>query len=133
VEDEEALETGALIGQLSDAVEYQVDDFLSNGVVTTGVVVGGIFLSSDQLFRVEELAVGSSSDLIDNSWLEINEDSSWYVLSSASFTEEGVEGIVSTSDRLVTRHLTIGLDSVLEAVQLPAGISHLHSGLADMD
>ena len=66
VEDEEALETGALIGQLSDAVEYQVDDFLSNGVVTTGVVVGGIFLSSDQLFRVEELAVGSSSDLIWN-------------------------------------------------------------------
>lgn len=30
--------------------------------------------------------------------------------------EEGVEGVIATADGLVRRHLTIGLDSVLEAV-----------------
>ena len=64
VEDEETLETGALVGQLTDSVEYEVDDLFADGVVTTGVVVGGIFLASDELFRVEELTVGSGSNLI---------------------------------------------------------------------
>merc|ERR1712179_897351 len=38
VEKEESLETSALIGQFPDTVEYKVDDLLSDGVVTTGVV-----------------------------------------------------------------------------------------------
>ena len=64
VEDEEALETSALISQLPDPVQNQVNDFLSDGVVTTGIVVGGIFLAGDQLLWVEELTVGASTDLI---------------------------------------------------------------------
>ena len=64
VEDEEALKTGALVGKFSNAVEYKVDDFLSNGVVTTGVIVGRVLLSTDQLFRMEELAICSGSDFI---------------------------------------------------------------------
>ena len=65
--------------------------------------------------------------------LQINEDGTGNMLASASLTEEGVEGVISTSDGLVTGHLTIRLDTVLETVQLPAGIAHLDSGLADMD
>jgi hypothetical protein len=132
VEDEESLETGALISQLADTVKHKINDFLSDGVMTTSVVVGGIFLSSNQLFWVEKLTVCSSTNLINYSWLQINEDGSWNVLSSSSLAEEGVEGIISTSDGLVAWHLTIRLDSMLQAVQLPAGISHLDSGLADM-
>ena len=49
------------------------------------------------------------------------------------FAEEGVEGVITTSDGLITGHLTIRLDAVLQAVQLPAGIAHLDSGLADVD
>jgi hypothetical protein len=64
VEDEETLQTGALVSQLADAVKHQIDDLLSNGVVASGVVVGGIFLASDQLLRVEKLTVCSSTDLI---------------------------------------------------------------------
>ena len=64
VEYQEALETSALIGQLADAVEYQIDDFFANGVVATSVVVGSIFLTSDELFWVKQLTVGSSADLI---------------------------------------------------------------------
>jgi len=74
VEDTESLETSTVISELSDSVEYQVDDFLTNGVMSSGEVVGGIFLTGDQLFRMEELSVGTSSDFINNGWFEIDED-----------------------------------------------------------
>jgi len=64
VEDEETLKTGALVGQLTNAIKNQVDNFFADGVVTTSVVVGGILLASDQLLWVEELAVGTSTNLI---------------------------------------------------------------------
>ena len=60
------LETSALIGKFSDSVEDEIDDFFTDGVVTTGVVVGGIFFTGDQLFRVEKLTVGTGSDLKTN-------------------------------------------------------------------
>lgn len=91
MEDQESLQAGALVSKFADAVQYQVDDFLSDGVVTTSVVVGGIFLASDELFGVEQLTVSSSSDLVDDSWLEIDEDSAWNVLASSGLAEEGVE------------------------------------------
>ena len=55
------------------------------------------------------------------------------MFASSSLTEEGVEGVVSTSDGLVTGHLTIWLDAVLQTVQLPACIAYLSSGLANVD
>ena len=55
------------------------------------------------------------------------------MLSGTSFAEEGVEGIVSTTDGLVAGHLAIRLDPVLQAVKFPAGIANLDSGLADVD
>ena len=64
VEDEEALETSALIGQLPDAVEHQVDDLFADGVVATGVVVGGILFAGDELLGVEQLAVCTSAHLV---------------------------------------------------------------------
>jgi len=133
VEDQETLETSALVGKLADAVEHEVNNFLSDGVVTTGVVVGGIFLSRDELFRVEELTVGSSADFIDNSWLEVDEHASWDVLSGTSFGEKGVERVITTSNGLVGWHLTIWGNSVLEAVEFPAGVTGLDTGLAHVE
>ena len=98
MEDEEALETSALVGQLADAVQNQVNDLLSNGVVATGIVVGCILFASDELLRVEERTVGSSADLVNNSRLEINEDSTGNMLSRASLREEGVERVITTSN-----------------------------------
>ena len=64
MEDEEALQTGALVSQLADPVQDQVHDLLADGVVATGVVVGGVLLASHQLLGVEQLAVGAGADLI---------------------------------------------------------------------
>merc|ERR1711937_32225 len=133
VEDEEALETSALIGELTDSVEAEINNLLTNGVVTTGEVVGGILLTGDELLWVEELSVGTSADLIDNGWLEIEEDATWDVLTSTSLGEEGVESVVTATDGLVGWHLTVWLNTVLEAEKLPACITDLDTGLTDVD
>ena len=64
MKDQETLKTGTLVSQFSDSVEDQVNDLFADGVVTTSVVVGGILLTGDQLFRVEKLTVCSGTDLI---------------------------------------------------------------------
>ena len=132
-EHEEALETSALVGELADAVEAEVKDLLADGVVATGEVVGGVLLAGDELLGVEELSVGASADLIDDGGLEIEEHSAGDVLASTSLGEEGVESVVAATDGLVGGHLTVGLDAVLEAEELPAGVTDLDTGLADVD
>ena len=55
------------------------------------------------------------------------------MFSSASFTEERVERVVSTANRFIAWHLAIRLDSVFKAVKLPTRVAHLDSSLADMN
>ena len=80
VENQETLETRAVVGNVADLVENLVDQLLSDGVVTTGVVVGSILTSSDHLLWVEKGAVGTGADLIDHVWLEIAVNGTWNVL-----------------------------------------------------
>jgi len=133
VEDEETLEASALVSELSDSVEAEIDDLLTDGVVTTGEVVSGVFLSGDKLLGVEKLSVGSGSDLIDNGGFKIEEHASGDVLAGTSLGEEGVESIVATADSLIGGHLTVRLDSVLEAEEFPAGVTDLDTSLSDVD
>jgi len=133
VEEEKSLKTSTLIGKFSDPVENQIDELFSDGVVTTSVVVGGIFFTSDQLLWMEQLPVGSGPNLVDNGWFKINENSPWHVFAGTSLREKGVEGVVTTSDSFIRRHLTVWLDAVLEAVELPAGITDLSTGLTDVN
>jgi len=133
VENEETLKTSTLISKLSDSVETEIDDFFTNGVMSSGEVVSSVFFTRDQLFWMEELSVGTSSDFINNGWFEIEEHTSWDMFSSTSFTEEGVESIITTTNGLVRWHLSIRLDSVLKAEEFPTGITNLDTGLTDMD
>lgn len=92
--------------EFADAVEGKIDDFLADGVVAARVVVGGVFLAGDQLFGVEQLAVGARSHFVNDSGFQINEDTSRNVLARTRLREEGVEGIITTADGLVRWHLT---------------------------
>ena len=83
VEDEETLQTGAVVGNAADLVEDLVNELLADGVVATGVVVRGILLAGDHLLRVEEGAVGAGADLIDDVGLEIAVDGARHVLAVA--------------------------------------------------
>ena len=84
VENQESLKSSAVVSQLADAVQDKVNNLLANGVMSSGIVVGSVLLSSNKLLRVEELAVGSSADLIDDGWLQINKDSPGNMLAGAS-------------------------------------------------
>ena len=50
--------------QFTNPVKDKVNDFLANSVMTAGIVVRSVFFASYQLFRMEELAISSSADLI---------------------------------------------------------------------
>lgn len=65
--------------------------------------------------------------------LQIDEDSSGYMLASTSLAEEGVKTVVSTSNSLVRGHLTVRLNAMFQAIQLPAGIADLYTSLANVD
>ena len=49
VEDEEALEAGALVSDLPDPVKNKVDYLLADGVMSPGVVIGRILFARDHL------------------------------------------------------------------------------------
>jgi len=133
VEDHETLETSTVVSQLSDSVQAKVNDFLTNGVVSSGEVVGGIFLTGDQLFGVEQLSVGSGSDFVNDGGFQIEEHTSGYVLTGTSFREKGVESIISSSDGFVRGHLSIRLDTVFKAEEFPAGVTDLDTSLSDVN
>ena len=57
VEDQESLESSAGLRELPNSVKNQVHDLLADGVVTPGVVVGGVLLARDQLkhFKITKM------------------------------------------------------------------------------
>jgi len=55
------------------------------------------------------------------------------MFTGTSFREKGVEGIISSTDGFIGRHLTIGLDTVFKTEQLPTGITDLDTGLTNVD
>ncbi|KAB1267139.1 hypothetical protein Cadr_000017993 [Camelus dromedarius] len=133
VENQEALKTCALVSQFPNLVRDEVSDLLANGVMTAGIVIGSIFFAFDTLLRVEELTVSASANFINDCGFQVYEHCPGHMLASACLTEEGVEGVVSSLNGLVTWHLAIGLDAVFQAIELPAGIASLGTSLANMD
>lgn len=133
VKDQESLETAALVGNLSDSINGVFNDFLSDGVVSSGVVVGRILFAVDQLFRVEKLLVRSSSDFIQDGWFQINKDGSRDVLSLSGLGEEGVERVAFLTEGGVGGHLSVLVNSVFKAEQFPASITKLATSLSNMN
>jgi hypothetical protein len=133
VEDKETLKSTTVISELADTVQDSIDNFLSNGVVTPGVVVGRILLSVDDLIRMVELGVGAAADFVTYCGFEINVDSTGNVLSRLSLAEKGIERVISDAYTLVRCHRTIGLNAVLKAIKFPALVTDLDTGLTQVD
>jgi hypothetical protein len=133
VEDQETLQACTVVCQLPDSIQAQIHNFLTNGIMATSKVVGGIFFATDQLLWVKKLPICSGSNFINDSWLQIQKHGTRNMLTGTCLTEKCVECIISTANGLVTRHLSIRLDAVLETVKLPTGIADLNTGLANMD
>merc|ERR1719158_84192 len=122
--------TGVVVG----CIFFSRDQLLlAHCVMTTGVVVGCIFFSRDQLLRVEQLSVCPCPHFIDNSRLQIDHYSPWYVLPGSSFSKKCVERVITSSNSFVRRHLSIRLNTMFQTVKLPTGVPHLHTSLANMN
>jgi len=133
VEDKESLESITVVAHLADLVNDGVDDILSDGVVTTGVVIGSIFLSRDDGLRVVEVAVLSGADRVTYSGLKINHNSTGHVLAVLGLAEKGVVRAGLLADRGVVSHHTLGINTMLKAVKLPTGFTDGETGLTDVD
>ena len=68
-----------------------------------------------------------------NCGLQVHKHRPRHVLAGAGLAEERVERVIAASDGLVAGHLAIRLDTVLQTVQLPAGVTDLYASLAHMD
>ena len=90
--------------------------------VHTGVVVGGVLLAGDELLRVVELAVGAGAD----SSITVGSRSTKTVrVARAGLGKKVLKA--SSPPPMVLSEGTVGLDAVLEAVQLPARVTGLHA------
>jgi len=74
---------------------------------------------------MKELLVRPGSNLADNGRLQIHEDGARDVLASSSLGEERREVLVVHS----VRNRSVGVDAVLQAVQLPARVADLATSL----
>jgi hypothetical protein len=129
----EALKTGAIVGQLTEAIQSEVNNFFTDGVMTTGEIVRGVFFAGDQLLGMEELSVGTGANFVNDGGFQIKKDGTGNVFAGTGLREEGVEGIITATDGLVRGHLAIRLDTMFETEELPAGVTDLDTGLTDVD
>jgi hypothetical protein len=129
----ETLQACAIVGELTQTIEDQVHDLLTDSVVAAGKIIGRILLAANELLWMEQLAVCACSNLINNGGLEIDHHATWHMLPSARLGEKRVEGIIAASNGLVAGHLAIWLDAMLQAEKLPASVADLDAGLAHMD
>jgi len=133
VEDEEALKAVAVFGKFPDFIQDGIDMFLAYSVVAAGVVVGSILLAGDELIRMEELGIFANFDVIYDGGLQIEVDATRHVFAASCLAEEGVEGKGLVGVLSGFREGSVGVDTVLEAVEFPAGGTDLNTSLANME
>ena len=71
--------------------------------------------------------------LTNHCWFKVYKHCTGYMFPWTSFAEESVEGIIAGSGDRILGHLPIWLDPVFQAVELPTGVTDLHTGLAHVD
>lgn len=128
VEDEEALEARAVVGDAANLIEDGLDELLANCVVTTGVVVGGILLAGDHQLGVEKALVGAGADLINDVGLEIAVDGTGDVLALACREAVSIVAGLWGRDIIVISHhvaLTSLGEEGAEALVLAGGLALL--------
>lgn len=74
VEDQEPLETRAVVCNMAYLVENLVNEFFSDRVMTTRIIVGSVLLPGDHLFRVKQAAVGTSANFVNHIWFKVAVD-----------------------------------------------------------
>ncbi len=103
----------------TNLIQSTIQNLLTDGVVSSGVVIRSILLSADQQLRMEQLPVISCADLVDRAGIKINEDGSRDIFSTSSLSEHGVELAGVVKSLRVGIGATILLETVLEEIAEP--------------
>lgn len=83
VEHEETLEARAIVCDTTNLVQDLINQLLADGVVTTGVIVGRILLSSNHLLWMEKIPIGTCADFVDDIGFEVTVDGARYMFAIA--------------------------------------------------
>jgi hypothetical protein len=86
--------------------------------VTTSIVVGSILLATDELLRVEELAVATSADFVNRGRVQVDEEGTWHMLAAAGLAEKSLVRSRVTNVLEVGIRTTIRAKAVLEKVAI---------------
>lgn len=84
--------------------------------MTTGVVVGSIFLAADQQLGVEELSVVTGADLIDRAGVQVDKDGSGDIFAGTGLGEDRIELAAVVEGLGIRIGTAILLKTVLEEV-----------------
>jgi len=102
----------------TDLVQSTLQNLLSHRVMTTSIIVGRVLLAADQQFRVEELTVFTSADLVDWGRVEIDEDGSRNIFAVASLCEDGIKFPRFVDSFCIGIRPTICFQAMLEEVSV---------------
>lgn len=105
-------------GYTANTIHHTVNHLLANGVVTTRIVVGSILLATDELLRVEELAVATGTDLVDRGRVQVDEERTWHMFAAAGLGEESLEGTRVSNVLEIGIRTTVRAEPVLEKVAI---------------
>ena len=119
MEDQEALKSIRLIRHPPDSVHRDLNLFLPNGVMSSGVVVRGVLLPSYQLLRVEQLSVRSHPNLVHHGRFQVHKHCSRNMFTRPRLREESAEGIISDIG-VFLGNCSVWVDPMLQTVQLPS-------------
>lgn len=93
VSDLETLEAVTRLGLFADNVQDRVDELSTLGVVTLGPVVTGTRLAKDKVVRAEKLTVGTGTDRVHRTGLQVNKDGTGHVLATGGLIVVDVDAL----------------------------------------
>ncbi len=118
----------AIFGQLLHLLHHRIDVETTDRVMASSVIICGIFVSCYHEVGVEEVFVGGILELLNDSLLQIHEESTWNDFSVSGVAEESFHVIIDFR----VFHASIARDSMLEEEKLPASFADLNSSLANV-
>eukprot|EP01084_Bolivina_argentea_P311568 539346_1 len=131
VGDLESLQAVAALGLLADDVEDGVDELGTLSVVTLGPVVSGSGLAEDEVVGAEDLAVGTGTDGVHGTGLQIHQDGAGDVATAGGLVVVHVDALQLQVG--VTLVGAGGVDAVLVGNDLPELGADLVTALAGLD
>ncbi|KVI11916.1 hypothetical protein Ccrd_009658 [Cynara cardunculus var. scolymus] len=125
------LQAITVLSLLPNNIENRVDQLSAFGIVSFGPVITGTTLTKYEIIRPEDLSVGTRSETVHRTWLQIHEHRAWDKPSAAGLVVINIDPL--ELEFRVSGVLTSYIDTVLGAYDLPELGSDLVTALAALD